>query len=192
MQPIPDHSTQTGNGGPTNPDAEMLRLGIELAAVVEAENALPDDVDEAEAAGAEAIIQRGSAIVAAILRHKAHTLAGVQVKARALAWCATDDELGEELFMSGSGHLTTDLRLAGSIAGDLLAMAPSGPCHTPHEPALEAAPKFAVSTPPDDTQLLGSQRLPAGNKFSPLLGLKMLNARLALAKRSTASSGCTP
>ena len=128
MKATTGHSTLAGGGDPSNPDADLIRLGAELAGIVEAETAWPDDADDAMAAGA--LFERGSAIVEAILRHKARTLAGVQVKARALAWCAADDDLGADMFTPGNGEATTDLRLAGSIAGDLLAMGAdgNGPC----------------------------------------------------------------
>ena len=35
----------------------------------------------------------------------------------------------------------------------------------------------------DEVALLGRLRLPKGDHFSPLLGLKILNARIALARR---------
>lgn len=129
-------------GDTTNPDAELLRLGEEL------------DADTASG-------DRHPTIVAAILRHKAHTLAGAQVKARASAWCTAEGVSGSEL-----PGCTADQQLAGSIADDLLAME-------------AGVPGWAL----DDTLLLGTQRLPSGNSFHPLLGLKILNARIALSRR---------
>jgi hypothetical protein len=112
-----------------SPDAELIRLGAELAAAWAQEKPLWDaigssaEVEAPEVLWSEAEAASGvsSEIVDKIEGLRAHTLAGLQVKVAALSWTHNGEEFDSEFF----GGDTTDNRLAAQIMRDLQALSVS-------------------------------------------------------------------
>jgi hypothetical protein len=109
-------------GKPHHPDAELLRLGQELerawaeeraviAATADSYTHEADEYTDAMAAITSAIVERVEAI-------RALTIDGLFVKARAIQWCRDSDAFERDEYEGG----TTDVRLACSIADDLMLM----------------------------------------------------------------------
>lgn len=99
------------NGSDAHTDTRLVQLGRELEASWAAEKAVCaiEPIDEA---ACDAAIECTSAIVDQIKRCAARTMAGLRVKAQAIAWCH-----------GGAPHIeneTTDLQLAQTIVEDLL------------------------------------------------------------------------
>jgi hypothetical protein len=99
---------------PCNPDTILIGLGHELRAAWDSERAICDgrecSNDEADSAASlpMAVVQR-------ILRERAMTLAGIQVKVTAISWC-----WGGVIDFDTE---TTDMELVQSMINDLLAIA---------------------------------------------------------------------
>ena len=104
-------------------DAELLRLGREFEAAWSHEIAVLARLKGVDTpAGDEefdAAIDAVSAIVDRIEVIPATSLAGLQVKARAISWCHSGEPLEAEAF---SDQQTTNVRIAASLVNDLLAM----------------------------------------------------------------------
>ena len=76
----------------TTTDAELERLGAELARRMSIERKIADlDVTEETDAAFEAARETSSVLIARITAAPATTLAGLRVKAQAIAWFASDD-----------------------------------------------------------------------------------------------------
>ena len=73
-------------------DAELLRLGAELTLRMSIEQKIADlDVTEETDARFKAVREKRSALIARIATAPATTLAGLRVKAQAIAWFDFDD-----------------------------------------------------------------------------------------------------
>jgi hypothetical protein len=106
----------------TDPDAELIALGMQLETAWAHERSLEDDThifgDAYEAAHGVS-----SAIVSRIEKLTALTLAGAKVKAQGISWCHSGEEIeAEDLNEPG----TTSVRLAASLIRDRLALKDSG------------------------------------------------------------------
>ncbi|MGE8126596.1 hypothetical protein ACQKQD_06420 [Methylobacterium sp. NPDC080182] len=102
---------------PEPPDADLITLGADLTAAWTRFSEL--ESADGEAPAVDAAYADASAAAKAIAALRATTLAGLLIKARAIAWY----HLGETLGEGSLGDETSDVRLARTIVGDLLAMA---------------------------------------------------------------------
>jgi hypothetical protein len=125
----PNHHGPMRIGGaippPPHPDAELIRLGRELdeISIRQAEaiaNAKREQTEEAEDF-ADAVMTSAFAIVAGIEALSASTVAGLQVKYRALVWCYDGAPVTEEV-LEAHPHPWIDRRLVVGILQDLSAM----------------------------------------------------------------------
>lgn len=98
-------------------DRELVRLGVELEAAWTAERALDASLDVGDDAFG-VVMGRTRDIVHQIEVIPATSLAGLQVKARAILWCHSGEPIASDAF---NDQETTDIRLAASIVRDLLA-----------------------------------------------------------------------
>ena len=114
-----------------HPDAELLRMGAELETEWARQTAFFENTHDATDEDAMEAMAPSRNSVQSIQDAKACTLAGLQVKALAIAWCCDDRERGidgiaqfepEDLF----DLATTDERIAWSIVQDLLRMGRMG------------------------------------------------------------------
>jgi hypothetical protein len=97
------------------PDKALIELGAQLDKAWRAERqAIASNAPDRQV---EATYRRCGAIVQKIKRARASSIAGLRVKARAVAWCHSG-RTRRNLFRGS----TTDLQVAGSIVSDLLAM----------------------------------------------------------------------
>lgn len=94
-------------------DAYLLSLGHALEIAYQAEMALPQGCHEEQF---EAVFQKCSELANQIMAEKAHTLAGILVKAKAVSWCRSGENFDLKDFE------TTDEKVAASIINDLMAM----------------------------------------------------------------------
>lgn len=107
---------------PLHTDAELLRLGAELDEALARQNAAwAASAGELNDEGpltlkSHAAFDECGGIVDRIELVTATTLAGLLVKAKALAWCRSDDPMTAETF---GDHPTTDVRITASILADL-------------------------------------------------------------------------
>lgn len=101
---------------PEPPDADLITLGADLTAAWTRFSSLDEG---AQAEAADLAYAEASTVAKAIAAVSATTLAGLLVKAKAIAWFHAGDTFGE----GSLGVETSDLRLARTIVGDLLAMA---------------------------------------------------------------------
>lgn len=101
---------------PEPPDADLITLGADLTTAWTRFSEL--DRDDAQPEAADLAYAEASAVAKAIAAFRATTLAGLLVKARAIAWFHLGDTFGE----GSLGVETSDLWLARTIVGDLLAM----------------------------------------------------------------------
>lgn len=88
-------------------DTELLSLGAALGDAWAAERSSVELTDDA--------FHRTADVVQRILALPAHSIEGLRVKARAVAWCHND----EPVDLSLDGLKTTDLQLVHSILSDL-------------------------------------------------------------------------
>jgi hypothetical protein len=115
--------TMAASASSRHSDAELLRLGAELEHAWAAEeaaylrNARPE-FDQAIEDENQAYFDAAHRIAHQIIEVRATTFDGLFVKASALAWVRREEEFDPEDFEDK----TTDLRLAGSIANDLMLM----------------------------------------------------------------------
>ena len=110
----------TAAAPPTSgPNAELLRLGAALEAAWAHQEALLPSCTDAELATTMAPC---SALVDRIEQIPARTLEGLMVKARAISWCNSGEEIDPDRFCPYPGA-TTDGRIAASIVRDLLGRA---------------------------------------------------------------------
>jgi len=103
-----------------HPDADLIQMGAELRqanAELEAFDAAhPEEDLDAAMVPCYAVIQR-------IRAATAHTLAGLQVKAMAVAWCnGTDLDTLDPAALDCSDSTPTDEQVMATIVRDLLAM----------------------------------------------------------------------
>jgi hypothetical protein len=99
-----------------SPDAELIALGERLRVAYEAERAASErgcSDDELDAA-----MDACSKVVESIIDIPATTLAGLRVKAFAVAWCCNDEPFG-------GFDDTTDRRVIESLLEDIRAMGPA-------------------------------------------------------------------
>ncbi|WP_191060998.1 hypothetical protein [Geminicoccus harenae] len=109
-------------GQPHHPDAELLRLGRELerawaeerAAHAATEGTFTHEADEYT----DPFVELSSDVVRKIEAIPALTVDGLLVKVRAIQWCRDGDQFEQDEYK----HLSTDARLAHSIANDLMLM----------------------------------------------------------------------
>lgn len=110
---------------PLHPDSALLRLGEELdraPAVLAAINAMPVGICTDEILGA--MLRPIDEAVRRIEKEQAHTLEGLLVQARAVAWCRSDEPFcADDMALHLESKPTTDVRLAMVIANGLMAMA---------------------------------------------------------------------
>ena len=106
-------------GAPPHPDAALLRLGAELDAAWLHQEAAAKSMSDDEF---EAMMDAGGVLVDRIEHLPARTLEGLLVKARAISWCNSGEEIDPDRF-SPYPSATTDARLAASIVRDLLVRA---------------------------------------------------------------------
>jgi hypothetical protein len=97
----------------SSPDAHLLTLRSALLDAWEAERRLYAEGDERWTEAAD----RGAALARQMVELRAFTLAGLQAKAIAVAYCQTGDDETEIIL---DDQQTTDVRLAQSILKDLL------------------------------------------------------------------------
>ena len=97
-------------------DAELIRLGQELEFLIIKQTALYDVAETNEEMNEAFAVTEG--VIAKIVALKAHTLAGLKVKARVVKWCYE----GEGIEAVDFSKKTTDLRLSFDIARDLIRM----------------------------------------------------------------------
>ncbi len=107
-----------------SPDARLLELGRQFEAAWVQQNRADDLCEETLSEEAYALIEAAvdatSAIVHKIDEFQAHTLAGLYVKARAVSWCHSGEEMHADSL--AFDRATTDLRLAAMIVRDILAI----------------------------------------------------------------------
>ena len=100
-------------------DVELLALGDQLAAAETKMNAFearnPDCTDEE----LDEAMAPARSIVDRIEHMEAHSLDGLTVKARAISWCNSGEEIDPDRFCPYP-RATTDARIAASIVRDLL------------------------------------------------------------------------
>jgi hypothetical protein len=93
-------------------DAPLIALGEKLIVAWDEEKKYLG-ADEGNDDLYEAAYHVSQSIVHEIEKHRAYTIAGLQVKSLAVAWCYGTDEVGAD-------DSTTDVRLSSSIVRDLL------------------------------------------------------------------------
>jgi len=114
--PLIGSSVASGMASELHPDAQLIRLGAEFEKAWEREKvAVLADDDEA----VNQACDRTGLIVGQIECRAASTFEGLWVKARAVSWCHNEEPLGPD---SLTEEPTTDIRLAGTILRDILAM----------------------------------------------------------------------
>ncbi|PNE12380.1 MAG: hypothetical protein CR217_03985 [Beijerinckiaceae bacterium] len=101
-------------------DAELIALGEQLSAAWATENALRlEGADSHEADEiTDAAVAVASDIVDEIHGLRATTLAGAKVKAQAIWWCCSGEEIEDDHF--SYGEPATDKRLVAGLLRDLL------------------------------------------------------------------------
>ncbi len=99
-----------------HPDAQLIGLGAEFEKAWEREKVAVLAGDNAAVSQA---CDRTGLIVEQIERRAATTFEGLWVKARAVSWCHCEEPLGPD---SLTDEPTADIRLAGTILRDILAI----------------------------------------------------------------------
>jgi len=104
----------------TDIDAELIELGRKLKTAWRIENAVCQALENVRGKEAwakiTAVCDATRSIVHRIEAIKAHSLAGINTKALALAWCHAGEELED------MEDQPTDARLAAGLLRDLIAM----------------------------------------------------------------------
>ncbi|MBB3936583.1 hypothetical protein [Aureimonas phyllosphaerae] len=99
---------------PPQPDAELMSLGVALDAAW----ASQDAIEETGGAGFDEAYAAALAVAGRIEALPATTLAGLQVKARVVAWCHGGEPIPTDDTVDGR---TTDMRMVAALLRDLLA-----------------------------------------------------------------------
>ena len=95
-------------------DAELLRLGHDMDRLIAEENAAKPAHNDGDWTAWEAAYERSQVAVRAVTELPARSLEGFRIKARAVAWCYSGDEVD---FPDTS---STDMKLVNAIIRDLL------------------------------------------------------------------------
>ena len=95
-------------------DAELLRLGHEMDRLIAEENAAKPAHNDGDWTAWDAAYERSQVAVRAVTELPARSLEGFRIKARAVAWCYSGDEVD---FPDTS---STDMKLVNAIIRDLL------------------------------------------------------------------------
>ncbi len=157
---VASNSARSARATSTGSDADerLLRLGSQLEAAWAEQSRLDrhflsgeakaPEKDPAGDAAADAAYNRTSRIVNRIEAAQARTIAGLRVKARAIAWCHHGERPVDLM-----ERPTTDVRLAQSIIADLLASSAEAPpsAHAPTHGNLRPSAEEGVRGRPRDS-----------------------------------------